>query len=51
MDIDKKIHDLTILYMQLEIKENSIVTTAGDDVSDFVNEYNHIYKKIKNEFK
>lgn len=44
MDAEKRAHDLAILYMQLEIKENKINTTIPEDLKGFADEYQHLYR-------
>ena len=43
-DIEKRAHDLAILYMQLEIKEQKIHTVFPDDFSGFTDEYQNVYR-------
>ena len=50
MDIEKRAHDLAILYMQLEIKEGKIHThtvSPQDDYKGFMNEYQSAYQIFK----
>lgn len=47
MDLDKRAHDLAMLYMQIELSEGQLTTRLDDDFEDFVNEYNHLYTNIK----
>jgi hypothetical protein len=44
MDAEKRAHDLAILYMQLEIKENKIKSTTPEDIKGFADEYQHLYR-------
>ena len=50
-DSEKCAHDLAILYMQLEIKEGKIITSPGDDVTGFKNEYDFLFHKFLAQFK
>lgn len=43
VDNEKRAHDLAILYMQLEIKEDRIVIPYEEDYKWFINEYQHLY--------
>lgn len=43
MDNEKRAHDLAILYMQLEIKEEKLSITAPKDYKRFADEYKHLY--------
>lgn len=45
-DNEKRAHDLAILYMQLEMKENKICAGFPEDYSGFVNEYRHLYDRF-----
>lgn len=47
MDHDRVAHDLAILYMQLEIKEEKIIATSpSDDLNGFANEYAYLYNRF-----
>lgn len=46
IDIEKRAHDLAILYMQLEIKEGQITIPFEEDLPLFVNEYNRLRAKF-----
>ena len=43
LDNEKRAHDLAILYMQLEIKEEKLSVTAPEDYKGFADEYKHLY--------
>lgn len=45
-DIEKRAHDLAILYMQLEIKEGKIVIPFEEDIPGFLREYEHLLQKF-----
>lgn len=43
MDNEKRAHDLAILYMQLEIKEEKLSATTPEDYKGSADEYKHLY--------
>lgn len=46
IDKEKCAHDLAILYIQAEIKNNQIKTPAGYSLNDFVSLYADHYEEI-----
>lgn len=46
MDLAKAAHDLTILYIQAEIKAGIIEAKYEGNTIDFVSEYKHRYSEI-----
>ena len=46
LDLEQRAHDLALLYLQLEIKENIIKYDASNTFKDFVDEYKKLYDNI-----
>lgn len=49
-DNEKRAHDLAILYMRLEIKEDKICIGSPEDYQAFANEYKHLYNQFIEQF-
>lgn len=48
IDNEKRAHDLTILYLQMMIKEGTLEITVGDTHQNVVDKYTENYKEILN---
>lgn len=46
MELEKRAHDLAVLYMLAEIKQGLIVVSPNDEAEDFVREYRHRFDQI-----
>lgn len=46
MTLEQRAHDLAILYMQIEIKNEEITLDDPDNFQSFVDEYQHCYSGI-----
>ena len=46
MDKDQRVHDLTILYMQLENADDQSIVTGSDSFCEFSRRYCKIYSEL-----
>lgn len=46
VDSEQRAHDLAILYMQMEIKEDRLVAHF-DDLEEFANHYKHLVDQFR----
>lgn len=49
-DNEKRAHDLAILYMQLEIKNEQILISNPEDYKGFASEYKHLFNQFFEQF-
>jgi len=49
MSLEEKAHDLAILYIQGQIKQDLVTVNTGHDAELFVEIYDFVYRKILDE--